>query len=116
MQDSKYLVWKRSEMEQWMSERATDGLPSPVPDAVVIRRQDVFAPPALDAYANAIQCVIEALNKVNGEVFEPRANVGEFGLEELFTPKEVAARLRDVADYFSQQAALAYQSTRKLPD
>lgn len=116
MKDSKYLVWKRNEMEKWMSERATEGLPSPVPDAVVIRRQDIFAPPAFDAYANAIQCVIEALLKVSGELEEPMSKVPEFFPATTFTPQEVAKRLQDVADYFHAQASIAYDSERKLPD
>lgn len=119
MKDSKYLVWKRDEMENWMSERATEGLPSPVPDAVVIRRQDVFAPPALDAYANAMQCVIEAFSRATSgtEIIEPNANIeGDDSLSIYFTPSEIAKRLQEVADYFHQQAALAYEGDRKFPD
>ena len=69
-------------------------------DAVVIRRRDVFAAPALEAYANAIQCVIEALycTAMAGNVD---------GLEEL----------RNIADYFHTQAEKSYnEANRKLPD
>lgn len=114
MQDSKYLVWKRKDMETWMSSHPTKGMPSPLHDAVVIRRQDVFAPPALDAYANAIQCVIEALLKVQGEVTDLSGDF--FKLPTQFTPDEVAKRLQDIADYFHGQATLAYDSHRKFPD
>jgi len=118
MNDSKYLVFKRAEMERWMESNASPGLPTPLPDAVVIRRQDVFAPPALDAYANAIQCVIEALLRVTSasEIIEPNANVPGQEDSIYFTPREVAKRLQDVADYFHMQASLAYDTERKLPD
>jgi hypothetical protein len=68
-----------------------------LPDAVVIRRQDVFAPPALDAYANAIQVVVEMSqgSSVNGASLE---------------------HLREVADYFHEQACKAWECQRKLPD
>jgi hypothetical protein len=66
-------------------------------DAVVIRRQDVFAPPALDAYANAIQVVVEMSKGSSVE----GASI---------------AHLREVADYFHDQACKAWDSQRKLPD
>ena len=67
-------------------------------DAVVIRRQDVFAPPALDAYANAIQCVIETMTH----------GFGASG--------ERMLHLKEVADYFHEQACKAWDAQRKLPD
>ena len=113
MKDSKYLVWKRDEMEKWMSENPTPSLPTPVPDAVVIRRQDVFAPPALDAYANAIQCVVETLEKVKRGA-EVRDEKPDRPMD--YTPGEIIDRLRDIADYFHEQATVAWKSDRKLPD
>lgn len=82
---SKYLVFKND-----------GGAPGElVEDAVVIRRQDKFAPPALDAYANAITTVIEAGN--------------------LALPAR--QRLQVVADYFHDQAAKSWsEPMRKLPD
>jgi hypothetical protein len=68
-----------------------------VADAVVIRRQDVFAPPALDAYANAIQTAIAVL--CNGE--EPTGRTAD---------------LREIADYFHEQAVKAWEDKRKMPD
>lgn len=65
-------------------------------DAVVIRRQDVFAAPALDAYANSIQVAL---------MLDPG--------------NEHAIRLREIADYFSEQAAKSWDNNghpRKLPD
>lgn len=97
MKDNKYIVWKRDEMEKWMASHPTEGLPIPVPDAVVIRRQDVFAPPALDSYANAILCVIEAVKGVPSNA-------------------PIVERLADTAEYFRGQAEAAYQVRRKLPD
>lgn len=68
-------------------------------DAVVIRRQDVFAPPALDAYASAIQVVIEML----GQCIPIEENLALSGLQ-------------DIADYFHEQAAKAWNEQRKVPD
>lgn len=104
MQDSKYIVWKLEEMQKFLSTVNSAGLPMPVLDAVVIRRQDVFAPPALDAYSNAIQCVIEALGQVGQH---PDLQEEVWGLMN---------RLQGIADYFHAQATLAYESDRKLPD
>lgn len=92
VRDEKYIVFKRVDN--------TGGINiygEPLEDAVVIRKQDVFAPPALDAYANSIMVVIEAL-KVTGS--EP-------GL---------VPRLQKIADYFRAQAEDAYDMQRKLPD
>jgi hypothetical protein len=68
-----------------------------IQDAVVIRKQDVFAPPALDAYANAIQCVIEALQEAAADSPEIK-------------------KLQKISDYFRMQAEDAYMIKRKLPD
>lgn len=68
-----------------------------VPDAVVIRRQDIFAAPALEAYANAITCVIDVLSNQSD-------------------PSGKTKDLRDIADYFHEQAEKSYDGTRKLPD
>lgn len=70
---------------------------TPVEDAVVIRRQDMFAPPALDCYANAIQTCVEVL--CNGT-----------------KPSGTAERLQRIADYFHDQAAKSWAEQRKLPD
>lgn len=95
MRDTKYIVFRRADLP-------VDALLSldPVEDAVVIRRQDVFAPPALDAYANAIQTVIEVLSAAPG--FEK--------------DDETIARLRSVADYFHENAVESWSTKRKLPD
>ncbi len=125
--DQKYIVFKRDEFYEMMGrlglppyfgktssgrlERAgahwdcapiaedikADAERTCVPDAVVIRRQDAFAPPALDAYANAIQCVIEVLQQDG-------------------IPTHHDSALREIADYFHDQACKAWDSPRKLPD
>jgi hypothetical protein len=64
-----------------------------IEDAVVIRRQDAFAPPALDAYANGIR-LATSLAPQNG------------------LTKELNAK----ADYFHEQAVLSWDAVRKLPD
>lgn len=97
----KYIVFKR---EEWKEFNPSHSSLTPkqfeemfeIYDAVVIRRQDVFAPPALDAYANAIVTVATVLSQE--------------GLTEQ------AAKLQLVADYFHEQATLAWETKRKMPD
>lgn len=85
--EPKYLVFKNDA-----------GAPGElVDDAVVIRRQDIFAPPALDAYANALQTAIEVLTNSSA-------------------PSGRTAQLQDIADYFSDQAAKSWSEQRRLPD
>jgi hypothetical protein len=62
-------------------------------DAVVIRRQDVFAPPALDAYASSIRVAVD-----------------------LMAPGPTRDHLKEIADYFHEQAVLAWDTQRKVPD
>lgn len=85
VRDEKYVVFKREEWENYEHEAAP--LPVPIEDAVVIRRQDRFAGPALHAYAACIAMV--AAEK---------------------------PELMPVADYFHEQAVLADEEGRKLPD
>ncbi len=63
-------------------------------DAVVIRRQDYIAAPALSAYANLIGLVATAQAHVD---------------------PELGARLMGVADYFDRQATLALDEGHKWP-
>lgn len=70
-----------------------------IPDAVVIRRQDIFAAPALESYANSVLVAIDILkaNKLNDQ--------GPINA------------LQEVADYFHEQAeASRERDDRKLPD
>lgn len=103
----KYVVFK---VEQWARIRkeiialmpakvAHDIVlyPPLIEDAIVIRRQDVFSPPAFDAYANAIATAIEVAVSIG-------------------VPKERLNGLQDTADFFHEQASLAWDTDRKIPD
>lgn len=107
--DDKFIVFNREEFNKWLySEEAKDALkifPTSLDDAVVIRRQDVFAAPALDAYANSIVAAIEALKVV-------KDRSGKMPLSVYMTVE----RLQEIADYFHAQANLSWQVERKLPD
>lgn len=104
--NGKYVVFKSEDLDRLLlafkdkltpevGEALNNLVGSALPDAVVIRRQDVFAPPALDAYANSIMAALEIVNTLgNG----------------------VPVGLRDIADYFHEQAALSWQADRKIPD
>lgn len=93
--DDKYVVFKRPDFNRWWSQGSVGGTehrvpaPSALDDAVVIRRQDLFAGPALAAYAACIAMVARANND---------------------------AGLQAVADYFHQQSVAAGEEGWKLPD
>ena len=112
LKDDKFLVVKRSEVEQLLLELglqsiedanhpvdwATDTLESyALNDAVVIRTGDVFAGPALHSYAHTIATVAKLTSDV-----------------------EVQYQLQRIADYFADRAReadiAAYEDTAKLPD
>ena len=107
--DNKFIVFNRDEFTKALySEEmklALNVMPLSLDDAVVIRRRDVFAPPALDAYANNIVSTIEALKTI-------KDRVGKLPLSITIT----IDRLQEIADYFHAQANLAWQENRKLPD
>lgn len=95
MADDKYVTFKREELEAQLS-----GLPvAPligsieIRDAVVIRRQDYFASPALAGYAASIAIAIR-----------------------LTDDDKLRAALMPVADYFQRQSELAADEGWKLPD
>ncbi len=97
--DDKYVVFKRDEFRDWYQTVESHGghVPMALDDAVVIRRQDVFAPPSLDAYANAITVALELTTH---------------GVSQ----SERSKKLRNIADYFHDQAVLAWETDRKIPD
>lgn len=98
---SKYLVFKTDEYDAMM-DADLDPRHLALDDAVVIRRQDVFAPPALDCYANAITVTIEGMKLTDtGSTSENH---------------DTRKRLQDIADYFHEQAAKSWVEVRKLPD
>lgn len=90
----KYVVFKRSDLPD--DERTWDANP-PIEDAVVIRRQDMFAAAGLRGYANAVMIALEVADMVDG-----------FGIG-------TRQDLEDVLEYFLDQAAQAEGST-KIPD
>ena len=102
--NDKYVVFKREDWEAHLDQPGCMPESLEVDDAVVIRRQDVFAPPALDAYANLITAAIQISQDAAG--FIPGVD------EEL----EATKRMREIADYFHEQAQISYDTFRKLPD
>lgn len=106
--DGKYIVFKTEVFTQWLDHLATmniaemetpwvleDALKVSLPDAVVIRRQDLFASPALATYANCI-ALSARLNSINGD-------------------ERMSKRLMRVSDYFESQAQLAAEEGFKYP-
>jgi hypothetical protein len=119
LSDGKYIVIKQKAWDDFLVDIATPALNAKlgaalngmletgeVQDAVVIRRQDVFAPPALDAYANSIKVAVLAMRE--------SALAGGYDLSE--EDAEIVERLQGIADYFHGQAVLAWDAKRKLPD
>lgn len=107
--DSKYVVFHRDYYEQWMNEWPEVNPaeePLPIDDAVVIRLQDVFAAPALYAYAASIRTAIEIMERARAATGTPRAELDG-----------IVDRLNDIADYFMEQAVKAERSEKmKIPD
>jgi hypothetical protein len=101
--EEKYYVFKADQFLQYVGAWNEDmpGLPGVarrladirLRDAVVIRRQDKFASPALLTYA---ACIAITASEVQDEV--------------------TRARLLDIADYFQKQGELAGEEAFKLPD
>lgn len=90
----KYVIFKYEDFHSWAAEFDQD-CPEMVRDAVVIRRQDIFAAPALDAYANSILIAAEILGEGSDDY----------------------PRLLDTANFFHDQASRSWQTpNRKLPD
>lgn len=113
--DDKYITFKREDYETLLQqigglglhdvEEILQGLSErEVPDAVVIRRQDVFAPPALDAYSNSIMSTVELI----GELYTTEPMPA--GLNDKLSG------LKDVSTYFHEQAVESWNTNRKFPD
>lgn len=104
VKDDKYIVFKRDEYARWFHvvQKAAANydvdLPRYLPDAVVIRTQDVFAGPALHGYAAALSIAIHVLKNI--PVHDP----------------DQVQDLQDIADYFHLRAVEADDGPRKLPD
>jgi hypothetical protein len=81
-----------------------------LPDAVVIRRQDLFAGPALHSYAAAISIAVK-LSRDNGI-----AKQGNRTVDEVLDDAASIRHMQGVADYFHEQALLADEEGWKTPD
>ncbi len=112
--NEKYAVFKREDVQEAF--KAELGKPleqttvstiyakltgAELEDAVVIRRQDIFAPPALEMYSSSILTAIQLA----------KADLQEG--DEL--PIQIK-KLEEIAGYFQEQAELAYTTDRKIPD
>lgn len=64
-----------------------------IQDAVVIRRQDVFAPVPLESYACAVKLALSLAEK-----------------------SPVTENLSKISNYFYEQAGLSWATNRKIPD
>lgn len=99
--DNKYVVFRREPAKQIYN--ITDA----IDDAVVVRRQDLFAPAVLFGYASQVLGVADILGELVVEIED----------------KEVAKDLHElrqdllaVWDYFNRQGQEAQRNRRKLPD
>lgn len=100
MMDDKYVVFKKEDFVEgktWREGFKPDA--RPLEDATVIRGQDLFAAPALHAYANAMGVAISILKQ-----------------DDRPTTEAIVERMREVADYFHQRAVEAEEIGFKLPD
>jgi hypothetical protein len=111
LSEEKYLVFKSNELIELFGKYGlpmddTDCAPvaeailtdvenKRIKDAVVIRKQDVFAGPALHGYAASISVSARVL---------------------MSKVPDVATQLQDIADYFHREAVDADATSSKLPD
>lgn len=100
MEDNKYVVFKREDFDRISTDKGTatrnEFLRSAVPDAVVLRRQDLTVPQTLHAYSHQLALVASALAMDGNQV--------------------VAQRYQRIADWMHGQAVLAEEEAFKLPD
>ncbi len=92
----KYLVFRTEDFTEIWKRRGDGEIPSGLEDAVVIRKSDLFAGPALHTYSSNISLVVKLLK--------------QHGLS------EEANDLLEVADYFHGCAIDADDMGYKLPD
>ena len=95
---NKYIVLRRSHLSQHALDLVDEHI---IDDAVVIRKQDVFAEAGLHAYAANVLTAIEILDQF------PQ-----------LTEHVDVQHLQDLADFFHEQAISCSQDMffRKLPD
>jgi hypothetical protein len=95
MEDSKYVVFKKSEFLEWLDKVEKFGTTvTPLDDATVIRGQDLFAAPALDVYSASIAIALKF------------SDMDETKRKEL----------RITADYFHERAEESREIAFKTPD
>jgi len=95
--DDKYVVFKREDLVLFEDTMKSPNYPTPVPDAVVIRCQDLLAAPALNSYAFALALAADLIE--DHDEYDARLE-----------------GLRDAGDYFLQRAEQAAAEGYKLPD
>lgn len=102
--DDKYIVLRREDVVWIGGGTARFTTNHVLEDAVVIRRQDAFAPPALDAYANSITIALGIMRN---------STIDDTPID--WDPDQ-HKRLQEIADYFHAQAVAAWETHRKIPD
>jgi hypothetical protein len=104
MIDTKYVTFKREDLDGWVDDLRGAIYKSDVAswvernqlrDSVVIRLRDAFASAALHTYANSIAITAKALGELAPSTRD---------------------RLQGIADYFHQRACEADEMSNKLPD
>lgn len=103
----KYVVFKKDEwdeaMASYLKRQQAQGYPVPLPDevedAVVMRRQDVFAAPAFRVYANSMAAAMVVAAKLVAPGLHLQSET-----------------LSQIARYFQEQAELSELENRKVPD
>jgi hypothetical protein len=109
MKNDKYVVFKKEDWCAFFEECcrlwgfSVPTEPKILPDAIVVRQQDVFASAALDSYANNITAAVEIVKACTSREAWP-------------TAKPIADRLQEIADYFHEAAVEAAHMQKKLPD
>lgn len=103
MENDKYVVFKAKEFDDWLASDMKAPIPVALHDAIVIRRQDIFAGPGLFAYANAIQTAIDLMG-------QDMSALAGWELNQM-------ARLEELRDFFWEQAMMAsHEERKKVPD
>lgn len=103
--NTKYITFNREEWERLKSFRTIE--PTPLDDAVTIRRRDIFAGPGLYAYSHAIQTGLDLITLY-------RQTDSEADAARL---TDLIQELEALRDFFAEQAQLAVDAPNKhLPD
>ena len=117
IRDEKYIVFKRDDWEAFLGEDlpAVEDLsvPEPIEDAVVIRRQDLFAASALDAYSDSIGVSIDVAESLRSRILAAAKGRAPDEVRHL---DDALKRLRGIRDYFKAQADQARADGGKIPD